>query len=213
MNKMSLLLWSGGLDSTLVLHNIAKEARDGTQYHANGIRALTINQSPYSMNERAASGARKSIAEKFRKDGLIINYINVTIKQDHSGWRSEGFIGYCENPQALLWLTVAINYLGRDENLYTGYIRGDDYWHSSKDYNDAFSAIQRAEQRRGLLIHPLEWQSKVDVIKSAKDIGVYEICWWCEEERVKRVDRKFKPCGKCKSCLTHDAAEYIIAKS
>jgi 7-cyano-7-deazaguanine synthase in queuosine biosynthesis len=186
---MSLVCWSGGLDSTLVLHKLAAEHRDGTLYHPCGVRALTIRHPQIAVYRPAADAARAALKEKFRRAGLIISYLDVSFKQE-----------------ALLWLTTAVNYLERDESLHTGYIRGDDYWHKADRFGAVFDSLQALAGRTGKMFHPLEWESKADVIRQTKELDLYRHCWWCEECSPKVVRGRAKPCGKCKSCLTNDTA-------
>lgn len=209
---MSLLCWSGGLDSSLVLHQIAVEQRDGTKAHPHGIRALTIHHTQISMCGAAADKARKALAEKFRRSGLNINYLDVTVEQSAKSWRTENFLGSCDNPQALLWLTVAANYLERDEDLYSGYIRTDDYWHSANRYQAAFEALQAVAGRTGRLVHPLEWETKADVIRSTKELQLHDLCWWCEKSNLKPKRGTYAPCGVCKSCQTHATGEWFCER-
>lgn len=209
---MSLVCWSGGLDSTLVLHRLAVEQRDGAMYHPHGVRALTILHPQIAMHEGAAAKARKSLAEKFRALGLTIGYVEITVKQDARSWRAEQFVGSSDNPQALLWLTTAVNYLERDESLHTGYIRGDDYWHNANRYQTAFDALQAVSGHTGQMFHPLEWDSKADVIRRAKELDLHDLCWWCEEPELKTVRGKVQACGKCKSCETHRIGEWVCSR-
>jgi 7-cyano-7-deazaguanine synthase in queuosine biosynthesis len=210
---MSLVCWSGGLDSTLVLHRLATEHRDGTLYHPHGVRALTIHHSQVSTNRPAADAARAAVKEKFRRSGFTVGYLEVTVRQSARSWRTENFIGSSDNPQALLWLTLAVNYLERDESLHAGYIRGDDYWHHAGEFGKAFGTLQELAGRTGRMFHPLEWLSKADVITEAKRLDLYRHCWWCEEGAPKVVRGKARPCGKCKSCRTNDTALWQLSQT
>lgn len=209
---MSLVLWSGGLDSTLILHNLAVEQRDGTKAHAHGVRALSINQSQIGCHPPTVEASRKAIKESFRNKGIIVHYVEVTIQQTVDAWRLENFVGGGENPQLLLWLSLAVNYLETDEDLYAGYIRGDDAWHRVGSVNEAFSALQRLGGKTGALQFPLEWESKAGVIRAMKNLGLYENCWWCEECKPKTKRGLGLPCGKCKSCITNDTALWQLRK-
>ncbi len=210
---MSLLCWSGGLDSTLALHRIATEHRDGSTHHPHGIRAITIVHPQVSMHEKAAAKARAALKEKFRTSGFTINYLEVSAKQDFSTWRPEKGIGSSDNPQALLWLTTAINYLERDEDLYSGYIRTDDFWHNAGRYQAAFDALQVAAGHTGRMLHPLEWDSKADVIRQTKEQALHDLCWWCEDWSPKSVRGRFEACGKCKSCETYAVGEWVCSRT
>lgn len=131
--------------------------------HKHGVRALTIVHPQVSMHEGAAAAARAKLKRKFLKMGLNITYIEQAVRQDFVGWYGRQGIGCSENPQALLWLTTAVNYLESDEDLYSGYIRGDDYWHKAGGYQAAFDALRAVSGLTGRIVHPLEWETKADV--------------------------------------------------
>jgi 7-cyano-7-deazaguanine synthase in queuosine biosynthesis len=208
---MSLVLWSGGLDSTLILHDLAKEQRDGTLYHPHGIRALTIHHPQVGYHPPTLAASQKKLKDVFRKSGFTINYLDVTLSQSHAGWRSEGFVaGTSFNPQMVLWLTLSAHYLQGNEDLYAGYIRTDDAWHNIGNLWMAFNGLQSLAGRSGTMRFPLEWQRKADVIRRTREHGLYQHCWWCEESDPKKLDKKTKRCGKCTSCMTHDAGEWQL---
>lgn len=209
---MSLVCWSGGLDSTLVLHNLAIGQRDGLEFHKHGVRALTINHPQIGCCQRRAEKARWAVKAHFRRIGLTISYIEVTIEQTAQSWRTESFVIGSGNPQATLWLTIAANYLDNDENLYTGYIRGDDFWHRADLYCQAFGAIQRLAERGGGFTHPLEWTDKAEVIAQTKKLKLYDLCWWCEEIRPPRHNGRIVSCGKCASCITNDMGLWKLTR-
>ena len=96
--------------------------------------------------------------------------------------------------------------------MYSGYIRGDDYWHNANRYQTAFEALQLVAGRTGKLWHRLEWESKADVIRQARAAGLEKLCWWCEEQELKPVRGRVRACGKCKSCETHTAGEWLCER-
>lgn len=210
---MSLLLWSGGLDSTLVLHRLAIEQRDGIKSHPHGIRALSIDHPQVAYHPPTAKASRQAIKEAFRKKALTASWIDIAIQKQCRSWRADNGIANSGNPQLLLWLTTAVNYLEPDEDLYTGYIRGDDVWHSVGRLVTAFANLQELGRKSGKLIHPLEYETKADVIRAMKVEHLYKHCWWCEESKPKMRNGKGQPCGKCKSCLTNDTALWQIERS
>lgn len=210
---MSLLLWSGGLDSTLILHDIAKEARDGTKHHPHGIRVLSVIHEQVGCHQKAAAKSRESIKIWLRRQGMSPTFINLEWKQEWRSWRAEQGIGSANNPQAFLWFTIAMNYLEPDEDLYAGYIRGDDFWHHIGAVRHSFGALKALAGHGGTMIFPLEWERKSDVIRRTKELGLYDLCWWCEENSPPKVNRKLVACGKCQSCLTNEAGLWELERA
>ncbi len=209
---MSLVLWSGGLDSTLILHTLATEARDGVRHHPHSVRALTITQSQLGVHQPSADAARDKVKKAFRAAGLIVNYLDVTLSHGHTGKRSEQFIGSSDNPQLLLWLSLAVNYLEPDEDLYAGHIRGDDAWHRIGHLWAAFNGLQGLAGHTGTMQFPLEWKRKADVIRETKALDLYRLCWWCEELDPPKSHGRRVPCGKCNSCVTNDTGLWQLER-
>lgn len=50
------------------------------------------------------------------------------------------------------------------------------------------------------------------MIRRTKELCLFDLCWWCEEQELKAVRGKLKPCGRCKSCETHAAGEWLCAR-
>ncbi len=205
---MSLICWSGGLDSTLVLYDLAREHRDGVNFQQHGVRALSIIHPQISQHRKAVERSRKALKRKFREAGLTIAFLEVEITQTAAAWKEQNFLGSAANPQSFLWLTMAANYLEPVEDLYSGYIRGDDFWHRAEKCQTAFAGLQSFAGREGRLIHQLEWVDKAEVITRTKELGLYDLAWWCEDLKPPRG----KPCGKCPSCRTNDAALWKLSQ-
>jgi len=185
---MSLVLWSGGCDSTLLLHQVASEkaTRDDP------VRALSIVHDQVPANKEQAQ-ARKNILKEFKRRGLHVVHSTVRVKT--TGLFSVKGGG---NTQAVLWLGLAVPYLFKDEDLYAGYIRGDDYWHYEGWLQEAFKNLKHAKYLKGRLRTPLEWLTKGEVIKELKQKKLLRLTWYCENPK-----KNGKPCGKCHSCKVH----------
>lgn len=198
---MTLILWSGGCDSTLLLFEHATKALAAGE---NPPRALSISyddQIPAGQQHRKA---RQAILKEFRRRGLKVDHAEVSFQK--SGPISvEPAPGL---PQAILWTGIAQTFLMRDEDLYLAYIRGDDIWHYRQWLFDAFGSTQIVLQKDGKLQLPLEWMAKDEVLKELDAAGLLELTWYCETAR----GTEMKPCGWCASCKTMSAARHL-AKS
>lgn len=198
---MALLLWSGGCDSTLLLHDMLTAAPDADGNRVGRyvklkpiepIRVLSINHDQIT-NSKQGSLARKRLWPKLKKlRGFTYSETTVAIN-DIGVENGDG--GLC---QPGIWLLHAAMCLSADEDLYAGYIRTDDIWHRREQLYGAFGWLQAMTEKTGRLLCPLEWMRKGEVIQELERLRLLKDTWHCEDPT-----DKHKPCGKCASCDTH----------
>lgn len=201
---MSLLLWSGGCDSTLILIDMLRSTKNRSQFLSlrdNRIRTIAINH-PQVAGVEHNKEARKRMFPLLRKRFGW-----------HPDWHSEVDITHDANAaivptggiiQPALWVLYAIPYLEHDEDLYAGYIRSDDVWHHRDEFIQAFDGLQRLTNRIGKLIFPLEWKSKADVIHYLRKERFIKHPWYCE------LPVGNSPCKHCASCMVHLTAVWQL---
>jgi hypothetical protein len=205
---MALLLWSGGVDSTALLHMLLAAKRDQTisQHCINAaeidlkigeeVRTLSISHPQVAAYKENAT-ARHQITEKlnqyfqpFKSGCLHVSHEDIDALSSGDGIT-----------QPTMWITIASIYLEKAEDLYLGYIAEDDFWHHAHLYREAFAAIQRVTQRTGQLRLPLEWATKADMIEYCKKHGLLKHTWHCEAPKTFMA-----PCGRCSPCKKHQTA-------
>jgi hypothetical protein len=209
---MALVLWSGGCDSTLILHDLLTACHNGavlkqdwrghfvTLNNGDWVNAISIDH-PQVGGNLGNRHARRRLYPLLRKKFGSFRCGEITIKQKmievhHTG---DGLT------QPGLWLLHACSYLRNDEDLYIGYIKGDDLWHYKEHLIEAFNAIQKFTSRTGVLRFPLEWTSKAEVISRLKHARLLSRTWHCE-----RTEFPSNACGKCASCITHRTAMWRL---
>ena len=191
---MTLVIWSGGCDSTLALLQVAKKAS-----HGEPARALSV------VHDQVAQGpeerqARKKIRKVFKKRGLPIEYAEVTIK--HAGDFAALNSGIT---QPVIWIMTAITYLHNKEDLVTGYIRTDDAFHYRIQLVNTFIGARDLAGKNGDIKFPLEWWKKSEVIKELQKEKLISLVWWCE------TPEKGRPCGRCTPCTTMEMGRKELA--
>ena len=195
-----LISWSAGLDSTYLL--LCELFSD--HYTPKLVRTISINsvQILPSKKEKEQRKIIKNILKKSYNKTFESQEVNI----------SETKPGGIPNPseglsQPSMWISLATLYLNLDEDLYIGYVRGDDFWHYRNCAVKAFKSQQKLLGKKGKLLFPLEWEIKARMIahlkKNFKDI--YDQITYCEEFEK-------EPCGVCASCKRHLLAEYEIKK-
>jgi hypothetical protein len=198
---MAVVCWSGGVDSTLVLYDLALEAKNGRGCK-HGVRALTIVQPQVPCQPQGAL-ARAALKVRFRELGLRFDHAVLTMRVSGRFYPTSVGSGLV---QPLFWVGSAVNYLAGDEDLYLGYVHGDCIWHYIGHLRAAFTGLLGVSGRSGNLVMPLEWSRKAEVIERAQGLGLYEQCWWCEgdQDKLVRLPRgRLGPCGECPACKTH----------
>lgn len=189
---MTLVCWSGGCDSTLALYDVAKA-------EGNTARAISVVHKNIARNDEAKA-ARTKLLRRFKRLGLTVHHTIVEINHD-GDFDVETPVGLY---QPTIWLSAAMPFLGGKEDLCFGYIKGDDFWHHRGAFVEAFCGCQRIRYGDGVVRFPLEWDTKADVIRRLRALGLYSACWWCESSTTGR------PCQACHPCETHATALWQI---
>jgi 7-cyano-7-deazaguanine synthase in queuosine biosynthesis len=200
-----LVCWSGGCDSTMMLLHLIQQMTDGCtcahKWHE--IRAITFKH-PQLWAEAEQAHARQQITEQIKQRFPGVHLQQNVISMSYSEACIDGDIpNGLTQPQ--FWL-IAQSYLHQDEDLYIGYIRGDDALSRLHQIETAFYALQQIGGKTGKLLFPLNTSGwgKVEIINMLREWGVYDLCWYCSHPK------NGKPCGYCTSCLTHGAARWRI---
>ncbi len=179
---MALVCWSGGLDSTLLLHDLLRE-----QKLSEPVRTLSIHHSNVGAWEEQKL-ARDRLKKHFEKLGHKLSCLEVEVKS------SDGMFVQGEGiRQAVIWLTLGAQYLNNGEGLYLGYIKGDDFWHYHSWANQLFTASCALMGKECKLELPLEWVDKSHVIDRLGKLAPK--CFWCESPI-----KGGKPCKYCHKC-------------
>lgn len=178
MDKLPLILWSGGLDSTyLVWDHLSKGQSVDTVY-------INLLNNPYQSK-------REIKARKLQKK-LFCEYPDAVIRRDII-WDVSNMdeTGDIIHIQPFIWLHVLNLVFKKDRHSHIelGYVREDDFWHIASDVKRLYCDIRRIfssdEPSKEELIFPMEWLTKERVFNSYKesDFGkrLLPHVTWCEE--------------------------------
>lgn len=189
-NGFDTVVWSGGADSTLALTDKARNTTKAWPVHA-----LTMvghpQLAPIHLKNQRAAMRRYLVWAK--KQGFHVIHRIIEVKFN-VGVKEFGMYG--NGGQAMVWLCHLAPYFQNNADVKFGYIRGDDFWHRRHQFEKAFRGLAGLDDSTWNLVFPLEWHTKVDVLKELTGFSVPNNCWWsCDES--KKVG---KPCGWCKKC-------------
>lgn len=171
---MALLLWSGGCDSTLLLYDLLNAQKKGDELVG---RYITIKATEHirtiSVNDKQVAGSAHARKARDILLPLLRKRFNNRFVHGETTVSRKGL--FIDNPnggliQPCLWLFHAAGYLDSAEDLYAGYIRGDDIWHYYGWIHQAFAAFQALTHRTGQLKLPLEWIHKSEILHRLKKL-------------------------------------------
>lgn len=195
---MSIVLFSGGCDSTLVLYNLLmNDYKTGNNFTT--ITALSINHCQIIANEQNKK-ARENFRGEIRKRGLdhLVSFCDVDINSTCGSIHSIGEYGLS---QPIIWSAIAMLYMHFDDTIYLGYHRGDDFWEYRTEFENIILNVCKICDKKINIEYPLRGMEKSEIIQTLKDRGLYDICWYCEYPTSDN-----NPCGKCVPCRTHRTA-------
>lgn len=220
---MSLVCWSGGADSTLVLHDLLREQEkakakkrsrrertDGLERKllnkekpsdVTDVRTISIRHLQLGANKEQFE-ARKRIREILRKRGLRFRRVEISFR--HKG-------GFHVKPrgltQAMVWMSIALPYLRNGEKLHIGYIAGDGVWaywsHLRQVFDSGASVLGLANVD---LETPLYGVRKAEVLHRLRRARLIRATWTCENPKDGRA------CGECLPCKRRALALYELGR-
>ncbi len=190
INKLPLVLWSGGTDSTALVIDLLSKS---------DIDLLYVNLE----NNRFQQYYEKKSILKMKS---ILNDSNLKgkIKTCHSFGYEQINISKSIYSQPALWLTAA-SFIANPEihsSVNLAYIRQDDAWHYKTEMHKFWSSIHNltSDGKNVPLVFPFEWHTKKNMIDIIKNFEygeqILNLIYWCESGHTKN-------CGECASCLRH----------
>jgi 7-cyano-7-deazaguanine synthase in queuosine biosynthesis len=202
--KKHYVIWSGGLDSTVLLHTLARVSIED-----NPIVAISINHHQiHKDKELMEKKAREKYLKFAKRNRYHISHHTLNINCDTGIW-PQG------HDQATIWSVTILPYIKHNSVLHFGYIKEDDFWHGGRVAFDTIinglSILRQAGDPFYVeMAYDLEWESKANLINYANDNLPNGSYWYCEAP--KKAGRGFKSCGTCGCCERHDAAKIKARK-
>lgn len=182
MTKQTVVLWSGGYDSTIALYEEAKQSCKNNPVIAVSINHANLTQSQHRMEKKA----RDKLMKEFKKRGLHIKHHEIKVDTDLI---SDGNLN-----QPTWWLGTLVPFLPRDSIVVFGYIRGDDFWHINYEFKQAADWLCRTMYKKVKISFPNEFFNKQRILDELTEAKLFDLCWTCDKPI------KSKPCGNCSKC-------------
>lgn len=183
-----VVIWSGGMDSTLLLDQTVDNLVGSEDSQVTAISILSHNNINKNLL-RAQSIAQQNYL-KFASDqgkSQYIDYVTVEILGTYEATQTS---------QSEVWLCHIFPYLQSQDTVMFGYIKQDCFWHFKDSFVQAFTGLCTLKEATITLEFPLEWKTKVEILDALMSRGIPESCWWTCEDVVENM----LPCGKCSKC-------------
>lgn len=185
--RKSVVVWSGGADSTMLLTE-----RAFASSKANPVIAITVVAYPQIplVQLQSQAIAQKRYLGWAKKSGFHVSHIRLTVKTVN------GLLGD-HVTQPLVWVAQIAPFLPEHCRLSFGYIGPDKFWHRRHEADEAIAALQKLAKSTWDVDYPYESSSKADILTALRGWKVPNSCWWsCEDARVVG-----SACRKCKKCI------------
>lgn len=193
--KTKIVVWSGGMDSTTLLHKIATEADKNDLVIGLSIIASQIDKTKTIMEKQA----RKKYIEFAKKKKIKIRLhtikIHSTLNMAQEGWIQ----------QTLLFCTV-VPFAMKNCKLYFGFVQNDSicsgvaYLHNAWEQLIFLGGKDKAE-----LVFPFLYMKKYEVLELFNKYRIPKKCVWTCETPVKKKTKIHK-CKKCGPCIEAELA-------
>lgn len=199
--KVPLLLFSGGMDSTFMLH----------QALVNGdVETLYVQAGQCSNKALQELKARKRIIAKLERltgNRVLRDHI---VKLDFDMYTS--FADYSWT-QPLMWITGALKVTDGEErhtHLEIGYVSGDSILSRLHNITQAWEHLQAFTKHHPIPVKfPLHTTLKTSILRGLNP-HVWKDIWVCEMPT--RKGRRFMACEQCEACHTRSATLHIYKR-
>ncbi len=197
----NVLLYSGGCDSTLILHSLL-DAYPEKEVYTVAIRYPWLLKEKYESERKTRYNYIKHLTER----GCKIDHSEFDVTQTGFDFLAndeddKGLSAVAGgSPQAVAWLSLISIYLSRGDKLYYGILGSDSNARYIDYYREGMKYILYTLDRDGEveLRTPLHHKTKDYVLRQLLIRDIYKYTWYCETPEEVRT-----PCHCCHPCQTH----------
>lgn len=207
---MNIVFYSGGADSTLMLYDILMSQKSNNDPFQIPVETVSINSSvlPGSYHQRI----RRKKFKKFMQEKHNITYFSKEIDLPMAVDYNRGSSGLIQQP---IWMALGALMCQHKDNICYGYIRGDDYWTLSEQFQRTFKDMTGLMGKECRMFFPLAEMHKWEIIRKLKQYELEPYVWICQSTddfniRDYDFDAEFQPCGRCESCIKYEMYEQYL---
>lgn len=193
-DKTIMLVWSGGADSTLLLHELSMFCKLlGKKLYVVHVNTPLLNKRKRSME----TNAMEATYDRIRQSDPSVYCEIKSCRLDIDG--TENLFDTPRTtlslPQQTMWALYTSLMAPEKTRIFFGYIEEDHFWHYKESFVNLIYWFNKCTGKDIITDYPYEYVGKVEIIKKLLEMGIYEDTWSCEQ-----VEGICKPCGKCRPC-------------
>jgi 7-cyano-7-deazaguanine synthase in queuosine biosynthesis len=197
-NRKHHILWSGGMDSTLILYETLR------YYDPSQVRAYSFIY-PWLDTKKAERERKYRNSFKMFMDIKGIRFDHVEMGLNFSDLSTVVNIKGLGNVQFYTWMTQVLPFLDDGDAIYTGHLQDDTSPTALEAMGNLMDYAAKILARDMSYRTPLLHFHKTDVIWACMQAEIYNTAWFCE------CPTTDDPCMMCEPCRTHMAALYVLA--
>lgn len=190
-----IVVWSGGMDSTLVLDKVCSANIDRCIW-AHSINWDMLNE----LKVRKEKEARKNYLRYAKEKGYNIAHRTITVTAN-MGAEDLG------PAQALAWFSYMIPYLPKNSILHLGYHSVDGFWEHVLLFEKYIKTAAKVSGRKIKLSYPLQYMNKCSILEEFKSRRIPMSCFWTCENPNQNLSTGGR-CGRCTPCIKLKTAKY-----
>jgi len=182
--KELLIAWSGGADSTAIIHQALHKGYSVSTVGINHPQIIASTPQKY-----ARSQILKLLQLEFGNER--IHHVEITLPD-----LEISDTGGC--PQAALWASIVPLIITREQDLVFGYIRQDDIWHYKESLERGIHALSKVKDSIISIRYPLEWNYKIEILQYLRHYELDQLIYYCQNIV---PDINMRCCNSCKTVL------------
>ncbi len=189
------VVWSGGLDSTLILYDLIKRDVD--------VSVITFETDVFGLDKHhLEQSTRQRFLQKFSKNKIQ----EYTIKLDFPYTDIKGYNGGLTQQPFMISM---ISLYGKLDTIYHfGYHKGDDFFSYHSEHMKISENINYVMGKNVQLNFPLKFMHKWEIIDAIQTYGLDDYVWYCEYPENSKNGKQ--PCGECVPCKTHEQHSQLL---
>lgn len=191
------VVWSGGLDSTLVLHELIKQK-------AEDVSTISFVSDTFgSRKQELEKHARISYMKNVSKELITNEEIPIVFPYTNIKGKNESL---CQQP----FMISLISLFGKPNTIYHfGYHKGDDFFSMHSQHMKVFENISEIMGEKNIkLSFPLKFMNKWEIIDWIEYYGLENYVWKCETPE--NSSNGYSECGDCVPCKTFKEQREVL---
>lgn len=187
------VVWSGGLDSTLIMDELIKRNYDPS--------AIVVYTDKFGYDKRELEYSSRAAMKSFWKKNIPTYTINLDIPFGGIFGAKGGIV------QQPFMILNTFMFAPDDSVLWFGYHRGDDLFSHDASITASLNSLKSVlGEKKVALEYPFRFSDKSSIVTECEERGFVDLCHWCEYPV---YGNQNNACGDCIPCRTFAEAKEL----